>query len=43
VGYVETAKEVWVFAANMDIRDEKSLPLRQKLTREALQAKGIIE
>lgn len=43
VGYVETPKDVWFFATNIEIRDEKDLPLRQKLTREALQAKGIIE
>jgi beta-lactamase class D len=43
VGYVETPKEVWFFATNIEIRDEKDLPLRQKLTRAALQAKGVIE
>lgn len=43
VGYVETPKDVWFFATNIEIHDEKGLPLRQKLTREALQAKGIVE
>lgn len=43
VGYVETPKDVWFFATNIEIRDEKDLPLRQKLTREALQTKGVIE
>lgn len=43
VGYVETADDVWFFATNLEVRDPKDLPLRQKLTREALQAKGIIE
>ncbi|GAB4270025.1 MAG: OXA-48 family carbapenem-hydrolyzing class D beta-lactamase OXA-54 [Methylomicrobium sp.] len=43
VGYVETPKDVWFFAMNLDVRDEKDLPLRQQLTREALQVKGIIE
>ena len=43
VGYVETPKDVWFFATNIEIRDEKDLPLRQKLTRAALQAKGVIE
>ena len=43
VGYVETAKDVWFFATNLDVRNEKDLPLRQKLTREALQIKGVIE
>nr|WP_279240796.1 OXA-198 family carbapenem-hydrolyzing class D beta-lactamase OXA-1186 [Citrobacter freundii]WEG43791.1 OXA-198 family carbapenem-hydrolyzing class D beta-lactamase OXA-1186 [Citrobacter freundii] len=43
VGYVETPKDVWFFATNIETRDEKDLPLRQKLTRAALQAKGVIE
>lgn len=43
VGHVETPKDVWFFATNIEVRDEKDLPLRQKLTREALQVKGIIE
>ena len=43
VGYVETANDVWFFAMNMEIHNEKDLPMRQKLTREALREKGIIE
>jgi beta-lactamase class D len=43
VGYVETAKDVWFFATNIGIRDKTDLPLREMLTRQALQAKGIIE
>lgn len=43
VGYVETADEVWFFATNIEIRTEKDLLLRQKLTRESLQEKGIIK
>lgn len=43
VGYVETVKDVWFFATNIKIRDEKDLPLRQKLTREALKAKGVMD
>jgi beta-lactamase class D len=43
VGYVETPKDIWVFALNMEIRNEDDLPLRQDLVRLALQAKGIIE
>jgi beta-lactamase class D len=43
VGYVETSKDIWIFALNMEIRNEKDLPLRQDLVRMALQAKGIIE
>lgn len=43
VGYVETSKDVWFFATNIEVRDKKDLPLREKLTREAFQTKGIIE
>ncbi len=43
VGYVETPKDVWFFALNMVIRNEKDLPLRQELVSSALQVKGIIE
>ncbi len=43
VGYVETVDNVWFFATNLDIRNATELPLRQELTREALQAKGIID
>jgi beta-lactamase class D len=43
VGYVETSKDTWVFALNMEIHNKKDLPLRQELVREALQLKGIIE
>lgn len=42
VGYVETSKDVWFFATNIDIDKEKNLYLRLKLTREALQKKGIL-
>lgn len=43
VGYVETSEDVWFFATNMDIGDKSQLPLRHQITREALQAKGIID
>jgi beta-lactamase class D len=43
VGYVETNNDVWIFATNLEVRDQKDLPLRLKLTREALQAKGVFE
>jgi len=43
VGYIETAKETWIFATNLETRSEKDLPLRQQLTRASLQTKGIIE
>nr|VFJ45060.1 MAG: beta-lactamase class D [Candidatus Kentron sp. DK]VFJ52603.1 MAG: beta-lactamase class D [Candidatus Kentron sp. DK] len=43
VGYVETQNDVWFFASNIVVRDEKDLPLRRELTREALQTAGIME
>lgn len=43
VGYVETLHEVWFFATNLEIRNEKDLPIRQELTRKVLQEKGIIK
>jgi len=43
VGYVETLEDVWFFATNIVVRDENDLPLRLKLTRAALQIKGVIE
>ncbi|WP_373031027.1 class D beta-lactamase [Sulfurovum sp.] len=43
VGYVETSKDVWVFATNIDIYDQKDLSLRLKLTRDALQIKGVVK
>lgn len=42
VGYVETPEDVWYFALNIDIPNAQALPLRAKLTREALVAKGIL-
>jgi beta-lactamase class D len=42
IGYVETADDTWIFATNLTLRSEADLPWRQKLTRAALQAKGII-
>lgn len=43
VGYVETSNDVWFFATNMNVYDNKDLSLRLKLTREALQIKGVIK
>ncbi|CAK0781014.1 Beta-lactamase LCR-1 [Gammaproteobacteria bacterium] len=43
VGYVETSRDVWFFATNLEVRDEKDLLLRQQLTRAALQAKGVLD
>jgi len=42
VGYVETQKDVWLFATNVEVRSGKDLPYRQQITREALKLKGII-
>lgn len=42
VGYVETAKDTWFFALNIDTNDAKDLPLRQKITKEVLQQQQII-
>jgi len=43
VGYIETPRDVWFFALNIETKNIKDLPLRQKLSYEALKAKGIIE
>lgn len=43
VGYVETPRGAWFFALNIDTRDAADLPLRQRLVREALRAKGVVE
>lgn len=43
VGYVETSTDVWFFATNIDIYHQKDLSLRLKLTKEALQLKGIVK
>ena len=43
VGYVETPREVWLFALNLDIRNAKDLILREKITKDILKQKGIIE
>ena len=40
LGYVESSNDVWFFATNLEISNEKGLPLRQKLTRRILQEKG---
>ena len=42
VGYVETPDDVWFFATNLDIHEDRSLPLRLAVTRAALQAKGVL-
>jgi len=42
VGYVVTSSDVWFFAMNTNIQTPLNLPLRQKITLEALQVKGII-
>jgi len=42
LGYVESSNDVWFFATNLEISNEKGLPLRQKLPRRILQDKGLI-
>lgn len=43
VGYVEKPGAVWLFAMNIELRNDKDLALRQQITREALRTKGIME
>jgi len=43
VGYVETLKDTWAFALNIETKSVKDLLLRHKLSQEALKAKGVIE
>lgn len=42
VGYVEVAGDTWLFALNLDTRDASDLPLRRKITLDALRARGIL-
>lgn len=42
VGYIETTGDVWFFATNIEISNSTDLYLREYITREALQLKGII-
>jgi beta-lactamase class D len=43
IGYVEAADDIWFFASNLDISDDRQLPLRLSIVHEALQAKGILD
>jgi len=43
VGYVKTQKDVWFFATQIEIKNKEDLTLRQKLTMDALKAKGILK
>lgn len=44
VGWVDSGQGgIWLFAMNMDLLGPDELPLRQRITREALQVKGIID
>lgn len=43
VGYVETEKDAWFFALNMDITRPAEGAYRQQIVMEALRAKGIIK
>ncbi len=42
VGYVETAKQVWFFAMNIEIKKKGDEAFRKEITMEALKLKGII-
>jgi len=42
VGYIEVKDDVWFFATNIEISEKSDLPMRQKITLEALKSKGII-
>lgn len=42
VGYIETKDDVWFFATNLAIKNEKEIPFRKEITLEALKVKGII-
>jgi beta-lactamase class D len=43
VGYIESSNGVWFFAMNMDVMDNESLSLRQKVVRESFRLKKIIK
>lgn len=43
VGYIRTSNDVWLFALNMELDNEKDLFLRQQLVLDTLRAKGIID
>ncbi len=43
VGYIELFNDTWFFAINIDVIDDKFLPLRSLLIYEALKIKGIIK
>lgn len=43
VGYIELKDDVWFFATNLITNGQKDLPLRKKITLEALKSKGIIK
>jgi beta-lactamase class D len=43
VGYVENKKSTWLFATNVDIKNQQDLALRKDLTIAALKAKRIIQ
>ena len=42
VGYVETAKKVWFFGLNIEIKKKGDESFRKEITMEALKLKGII-
>lgn len=42
VGYVKRADDTWLFALNLDTHDASDLPLRRRITLDALRIKGIL-
>ncbi|NCA70801.1 MAG: class D beta-lactamase [Sphingobacteriia bacterium] len=42
VGYVKGADDTWLFALNLDAQDADDLPLRRRITLDALAIKGIL-
>ena len=42
VGYVETLVDTWLFALNLDTQNDKDLPLRIQITKEALRTIGVL-
>ncbi len=43
VGYLQNADDVWFFATNLDIDNPEQLPLRQRLTLDALRSVGALD
>lgn len=42
VGYVDTGKDVWFFATNLEVKNSSDLPLREVITRRVLEELGAL-